>query len=171
METQGEQTKTQKETRHIIGNNGEHKKTRCRFTQGRFERTHGGVLDGNTAGRVKREGGRRHFRLPKFAHVGLSLASEAHQKNPLDLTHIQFENKSRTTRSRFLQSFALPDKAVELQLIPRETLERTGCEMVRFVFRPFSKHKKRFARRYRNEPSPEFSLTLPDLLSGPPFGC
>ena len=37
-------------------------------------------------------------------------------KKPLDLTHFQFENRSRTTCSRFLQSFALPDEAVKLQL-------------------------------------------------------
>ena len=56
--------------------------------RGRFECTHGGVLDGHAA-----VGGRRQFRLPKFAHVGLSRASEVHQKKPLDLTHFQFENK------------------------------------------------------------------------------
>ena len=42
-----------------------------------------------------------------MAHVELSRASEVHRKKPLDLT--------RTTRSWFLPSFALPDKAVQLQ--------------------------------------------------------
>ena len=37
-------------------------------------------------------------------------------KDPLDLVHFQVENRSRTTCSRFLQSFALPDEAVKLQL-------------------------------------------------------
>ena len=55
----------------------------------------------------------------KFAHVGLSRAPEVHHKKPLDLTHLRFENRSRTTRSRFLQSFALHDKAVQLQLSRR----------------------------------------------------
>ena len=59
------------------------------------------------------EGG---WSLPKIAHVGLSRASEVHHKKPLDLTHLRFENRSRTTRSRFLQSFAIPDKAVQVQL-------------------------------------------------------
>ena len=53
------------------------------------------------------------FCLPKFAHEGLSRASP---KKPLDLTHFQFENRPTITCSRVLQSFALPDEAVELQL-------------------------------------------------------
>ena len=36
-----------------------------------------------------------------------------HRKKPLVLTHFQFENRSRTTRSRVLQSFASPNEAVE----------------------------------------------------------
>ena len=36
--------------------------------------------------------------------------------------------------------------------------------MVRFVLRPLPKFQERFARRYRNEPSPEIPLTL--LFSG-----
>ena len=34
----------------------------------------------------------------------------------LDVTHCKFEKSSRTTRARFLQSVALPDEAVQLQL-------------------------------------------------------
>ena len=37
-------------------------------------------------------------------------------KKLLDLTYFKFENRSRTTCSRFLQQFALPDKAVQLHL-------------------------------------------------------
>ena len=33
----------------------------------------------------------------------------------MDLTHFQFENGSRATRCRFLQSFAVPDEAVQFQ--------------------------------------------------------
>ena len=41
---------------------------------------------------------------------------EVQQKQPLDLTHFRFESKSRTTCHRFLQSFAISDKGVPLQL-------------------------------------------------------
>ena len=33
----------------------------------------------------------------------------------MDLTHFQFENRSRATRCRFLQSFAVPDEAAQFQ--------------------------------------------------------
>ena len=36
--------------------------------------------------------------------------SRGSPKNPLDLTHFKFENRSNTACSRFLQSFALPDE-------------------------------------------------------------
>ena len=36
-------------------------------------------------------------------------------KKPMDLTHFQFEKRSRATRCRFLQPFAVPDKAVQFQ--------------------------------------------------------
>ena len=55
------------------------------------------------------------FCLPKFAHVGLSLDPRGSPKKPLDLTQFKFEKRSRTTCSRFLQSFALPDKAFQFQ--------------------------------------------------------
>ena len=42
----------------------------------------------------------------------------------------------------------------------RETSEGTSYQMVRLVFRHLAADE-RFARRYRNEPSPEFPLTLP----------
>ena len=75
-----------------------------RVQLGRFERTHGGEVEGH-----------RQFCLPKFAHVGLSLDRRGSPKKPLDLTRFQCEKRSRTTCSRFLQSFALPGKAVEFQ--------------------------------------------------------
>ena len=89
----------------------------CQYTRGRFEWTHG------------RQGGHRHFCLPKFAHTRLSLAPEVHQKKPVDPTHfLKFENRSRTTCSGFLCSFALPNEAVKLQLswgtLRREPAER-----------------------------------------------
>ena len=42
----------------------------------------------------------------------------------------------------------------------RETSEGTSFYMVRLVFRHLAEDE-RFARRYRNEPSPEIHLTLP----------
>ena len=45
--------------------------------------------------------------------------------------------RSRTTCSRFLQSFALHDKVVELGLFWGKTLEGTSCQMVLSVFHPF----------------------------------
>ena len=42
-------------------------------------------------------------------------------KKPLDLTRFQFEKRSRTTRSRFLGSFALPEHTVQLQTHDRTT--------------------------------------------------
>ena len=50
--------------------------------------------------------------LPTY---GCLLTPEVHRKIPLDLTRFQFENRSRTTCPRFLQSFALPDESVQFQ--------------------------------------------------------
>ena len=82
----------------------------CRYTRERFERTHGDVMNTHTGGRGEEGAGVVIviFSFPKFAHVGLSRASEVHHKKPLDLTHLRLANRSRTTRSRFLQTFASP---------------------------------------------------------------
>ena len=78
---------------------------------------HGDVLNLHTEAFLSpHTGGRRQFCLPKFAHVGLSLDPRGPPKKPLDLTRFQLENRSRTSCSRFLKSFALPDEAVQLQL-------------------------------------------------------
>ena len=50
-----------------------------------------------------------------MGHVGLSRASEVNQSYHRIFPIIKFENRSRTTRCRFLQSFAVPDKVVQLQ--------------------------------------------------------
>ena len=96
---------------------GTHENVLNAHTLRHFERTHGDVFECTHGGEGRGRGwsGHRQFCLPKFAQGGSSSASEVHLKKPLDLTHSRFENKSRTTRSRFLQSFALPDKAVQLQ--------------------------------------------------------
>ena len=71
-------------------------------------------------------GGHRQFCLPKFAHVWLSRASEDHQRNIWIFPIFKFANRSRTTRHPFLQSFALPVKAVQLQL-SRWTLRKESA--------------------------------------------
>ena len=58
----------------------------------------------------------RQFCIPKIAHVKLSPDPRGSPEKPLYLTRFQFEHRSRTTCSRFLQSFALHDKVVQLQL-------------------------------------------------------
>ena len=96
---------------HVITHAGVvpvHTETFRTYTRGRFECTHGG-------GRGEGRAGHRQFCLPKFAHVRLSLDPRGSPKKPLVLTHSRSENRSRTTRSRVLQSFALPDEPVHFQ--------------------------------------------------------
>ena len=50
-----------------------------------------------------------------FVHVGSSPGPRSPPKKTMDLTHFQLKKRSRTTRCRFLQSFAVPDKAVKFQ--------------------------------------------------------
>ena len=69
----------------------------CQYLRGRFERAHGDVLDGhttppqhhdNTQPPTTPQPHRQHrphttqHSSPKFAHVGLSRASEVHHRNP-----------------------------------------------------------------------------------------
>ena len=78
------------------------------YRRGRVESTHG----------VREEGGwsSPSFCLPRLVYVELSLAQEVIQSCHRIIPIFKFESRSRTTRSRFLQSFALPHKAVQLQL-------------------------------------------------------
>ena len=80
---------------------------------GRFEytRTGGEVRGGGGEG-----GGPPSVLLTKICPHWDITCCRGSPKEPLDVTHFQFENRSRITRSRVLQSFALPDEAVELQL-------------------------------------------------------
>ena len=67
--------------------------------------------------RGEEEAGHRQFGSPKNGPCGgFTFSREVHRKKLLDLTNFKFESKSRTTRCRSLQSFAIPDKAVQLQL-------------------------------------------------------
>ena len=95
-----------------------HMRAWCPYTRWRFEFTRGDFLDGHTGRREgrEREGCHRQFCSPKFAPGVITCFREVHRKKPLDLTHFQFENRSTTTFSRVLQSFALPDEAVQFQL-------------------------------------------------------
>ena len=73
----------------------------CRYTQGRFEPTHGKRFEST-------HGGHRQFCLPRTAHVGLSLGPTGSPKgNHWILPMFKFEKRSRTTCSRFLQSHPL----------------------------------------------------------------
>ena len=95
----------------------------CFYTCARGAGTHGDILNGHTGSvfSVSHHNKTQHTTThhntqdttqhssPKSAHAGLSRASEVHQKQALDLTHFQFENRSRTTCYRFLQSFAVPE--------------------------------------------------------------
>ena len=82
----------------------------CRYTRGRFESTHGDVLNGHTEGKRSSP-----VLLTRICRVWLSRASEVHQRNFWIFPIFKFENRLRTTCPRFLQSFALPDKAVQFQ--------------------------------------------------------
>ena len=91
----------------------------CRHARRHFGRTHGDVLDGHTGvlnghttppqhhDNAHNHDHQQHFSSPKFAHVWSSGASEVHQSKHWILHTLQLENRSRTTRCRFLQSFAL----------------------------------------------------------------
>ena len=64
---------------------------------------------------TREAGGHRQCCLPEFAHVWLSRASEVHQRNFWIFPIFKLKNRLRTTCPQFLQSFALPDKAVQFQ--------------------------------------------------------
>ena len=84
----------------------------CRYTRERLERTHGDGLNGEEGARVVIVSS-AYQNLPTMGHQVL----QRFTKRYLWILPIsKFENRSRTTRSRFLQSFASPDKAVQLQL-------------------------------------------------------
>ena len=83
----------------------------CRYTRGRIERTHGGVLSGHTESSpvlLTKNSPRAVLTCPRYFH----------QKERKNLTHFfEFGRRvSRSTCSRFLQSFPSPDEAVQLKL-------------------------------------------------------
>ena len=48
--------------------------------------------------------------------LGYHVPQRGSPKKPLDVTHLKFEKRSNTARSRSLKSFALPEHTVQLQL-------------------------------------------------------
>ena len=91
----------------------------CWYTRVRFESTHGWsspvLLTKKSSRRV------------------LTWSQRGSPKNPLDHTHFQFENRSRTTCHRFLQSFALTWYSCSVSALLRETLAGISNQMVRLV--------------------------------------
>ena len=95
----------------------------CRYTRGRFERTHGGFLDGHTAcmetgreeGRERGRGCHRQFCLPRLVHVVITCS----RGSPKETSGCYKFQGLRTGREqhvpRVLRSFAIPDKAVQFQ--------------------------------------------------------
>ena len=84
----------------------------CWYTRRRFERTHGDVFEW-THGEGRETSS---VQLTKICSPKDITCFRGPPKKPLNLTHVKFENRSRTTCLQFLQSFALPDKAVQFQL-------------------------------------------------------
>ena len=72
---------------------------------------HGDVLTGHTEGRAVSSS----VLLTKICPRRVITCFRGPPKKPVDLTQFQFENRSGATRCRFLQKFALPDKAVQFQ--------------------------------------------------------
>ena len=89
-----------------------------------------------------------------------SLGPRDSPKKPLDLAHFQFENRSRTTCSRFLQSFAFPDEAVQLQLSMEKRWRAPAVRLFCLSFAAKPKYNERCARHYRYSTrfSPNFAL-------------
>ena len=91
----------------------------CVSTCARGARTHGDVLNVHTEASGVDTGSHRQFCLARKAHVQFSLAPERFTKRNERILPIFFEfgrSVSRTTCSRFPQSFPLPDEAVQLKL-------------------------------------------------------
>ena len=123
----------------------------CRYTRGRFESTHGGQ-------------GSSSVLLTKICPRRVTTCPRGSPKKPLNLTRFQFENRSRTTRARFLQSFALPDEAVQFQ---QSGGKQTAGLFDSFIA-PFSRHNERSERQYRRELPPAFAFSnLVHHLSSP----
>ena len=82
----------------------------CRYTRDVSNLHTGGVLSLHT-------GSSPVLLTKKSPRTVLTCPREVHQKKRKNLTHFfEFERRSTTASSRFLQSFTSPDEAVQLQL-------------------------------------------------------
>ena len=106
----------------------------CQRTRRRFEWTHGR----SSPVLITKKSARRVLTW-----------SQRFTKEILGCYHFQFEKRSRTTCSRLLQSFAFPDKIVQLQLSWGTLRRESATGWFGLSLAPFSKHDERFARQYR----------------------
>ena len=131
-----------------------HTETFWLYTRRFCGRTHRG--EGGEEGEERE--GHRQFCLPWDAHAELSCASERFTKRNLCIFRIfKFENRSRTTRFRVLQSFALPDEAVELHFLSWGTLRRESA--VRFESNERQKTTHRPTHHHHSSPPPPSTHT------------
>ena len=114
----------------------------CMYTRGHFERTHGDVLNGHTTPPQHHDNAHAHtphtphalphttqHSSPKIAHVSQQRASEVHQRKHWFLHIFQFENRSRTTCCRFLQSLTFSAAhGNHIVSIPFETIKKKHTE-------------------------------------------
>ena len=95
-----------------------------------------------------------------MAHAELSRAPEVHQNKRMNLTHLKFENRSNTARSRFLQSFAFLIKLFNSSS-SKGNFGGNQLQDGPSFFAPLSKHNERFVRQYRHKSPTSSFLTLP----------
>ena len=115
-------------TRHMLKT---HVPRDAAHTRRRFERT----LRAQVGGEGRGGGGHRQFCLTNFPTWGYHGTRSSHKSNHWILPTFKFEKWSRTTRARFLPSFALPHKSCSTPALLRDTAEGISHRMVRFVFR------------------------------------
>ena len=106
----------------------------CRYTRGRFQRTHGDVLNPHTDGMLSSS-----VLLTKICQrMVITFPPEVHQRNFWIFPILKFEQRSRTTCPRFLQSFAFPDNVVQLQFSWGTLRKKAVVKWFGFTFAPFS---------------------------------
>ena len=108
----------------------------CRYTQGRFESTHGKRFEST-------HGGHRQFCLPRKAHAELVLGPTSSPKVTTGCCPCSSLRKDREQHVPDSSNHSLYLIKLLSSSYPRETLEGTSREMVRFVFRS---HEKKYNR-------------------------
>ena len=104
----------------------------CWYTRGRFESTHGKFFEST-------HGGHRQFCLPRTAHVGLSLGPTSSPKKTTGCCPCSSLRKDREQHVPDSSNHSLYLIKLLSSSYPKETLEGTSREMVRFVFRSLNK--------------------------------